>query len=226
MRSKIPQEIDQLMWSVAEEGSANALSEFEQRYPEHKFELARRLTMVRELKGAKKGKSEVVVRAPRFQPRANTTSQLSVGLRAGLITMGVVALGTIAFIATTMTTPSNVPAPAPIIETGAPKGPEVVYLPPKQPQTKPVDQTPPSNPPAQPVQEADALLKPTDIVVEVAPLQTVLRMVAAAGLRKITILDGLGMIKNRSRIHQTGPSPRRGFSKDFAESPFFSFEPL
>ena len=81
MRSKIPQEIDQLMWSVAEEGSVNALNEFEQRYPEHKFELARRLTMVRELKGAKKGKPEVVVRAPRFQPRPHTFALLSPQLR-------------------------------------------------------------------------------------------------------------------------------------------------
>ncbi len=221
MKSKIPQEIDKLMWSVAEEGSPNALTEFEQRYPEHKFELARRLTMVRELRGAKKGKSEVAVRAPRFQPRATAQPAVPSWLRAGLIATGVVSLGAFAFVITSMSATVNPPAPAPVIQTGEPKGPEVVYMPPKQVPAKPVDQPPPVQPKTEPVEAKDALLLPTDIAVEIAPLQTVLRMVAAAGARRITILEGLGNPDIRVDFRKKAPVEiLQELGKEYAFTPY------
>lgn len=50
---KIPREIDDLMWEVAEADSVDLIDDFGARYPAYKAELVGRLKMVRELKGAR-----------------------------------------------------------------------------------------------------------------------------------------------------------------------------
>jgi hypothetical protein len=50
---KLPKDIDDLMWQVAEDQSPELMDEFAARFPEHKGELVRRIQMVRQLKGAR-----------------------------------------------------------------------------------------------------------------------------------------------------------------------------
>lgn len=57
---KLPAEIDDLMWEVAEADTPELMDDFAARYPEHKSELLKRIKMVRQLKGAR----------PKQKPRA------------------------------------------------------------------------------------------------------------------------------------------------------------
>jgi hypothetical protein len=50
---KLPNEIDDLMWEVAEADTPELMDDFAARYPEHKAELLKRIKMVRQLKGAR-----------------------------------------------------------------------------------------------------------------------------------------------------------------------------
>lgn len=63
---KIPPEIDSLMWAVAEAADPAAIDDFEARHPEHRYELGKRLAMVRALKGSKPSDSALISR--RFRP--------------------------------------------------------------------------------------------------------------------------------------------------------------
>ncbi|MBX3119334.1 MAG: hypothetical protein KF784_09725 [Fimbriimonadaceae bacterium] len=63
---KIPPEIDSLMWAVAESGDMTAVENFEARYPVHKYELGKRLAMVRALKSSKPENSAILTQ--RFRP--------------------------------------------------------------------------------------------------------------------------------------------------------------
>ena len=60
---KIPREMDELMWSVAEADDADATAEFGERYPDLRIEMTKRLKMVRDLKGSRPRS-----RAERFVP--------------------------------------------------------------------------------------------------------------------------------------------------------------
>lgn len=51
--SKVPQDIDRLLWSVAEDGSPRAIADFENRFPQFKIELGQRIRALHALKGAK-----------------------------------------------------------------------------------------------------------------------------------------------------------------------------
>lgn len=57
---KLPAELDDLMWEVAEADTPELMDDFAARYPEHKAELLKRIKMVRQLKGAR----------PKQKPRA------------------------------------------------------------------------------------------------------------------------------------------------------------
>lgn len=60
---KIPREMDELMWSVAEADDPEATAEFGERYPDLRIEMTKRLKMVRGLKGSRPRS-----RAQRFVP--------------------------------------------------------------------------------------------------------------------------------------------------------------
>ncbi|KAA0238430.1 MAG: hypothetical protein EDM74_06820 [Armatimonadetes bacterium] len=51
----IPRDVDQLMWALAEARDARAQLEFEERFPDLKYELAKRISLVRNLKGSRPG---------------------------------------------------------------------------------------------------------------------------------------------------------------------------
>ncbi|MCU0315351.1 MAG: hypothetical protein MUC92_02030 [Fimbriimonadaceae bacterium] len=62
---KVPPELDDLMWKLAETDDPQALEEFGDRYPDFRQEMAQRLRMVRNLKGAKPS-----AKVDRFVPKA------------------------------------------------------------------------------------------------------------------------------------------------------------
>jgi hypothetical protein len=68
---KIAPDVEKLMWAVAESADARAVADFESRFPDLRYELSKRIDMVRELKSSRKlGESEG--RTPRFVMRKET----------------------------------------------------------------------------------------------------------------------------------------------------------
>ncbi len=53
MKARMPQDVERLMWMVAESNDQKAIQDFESRFPEFASELSKRRRMVSELKGAK-----------------------------------------------------------------------------------------------------------------------------------------------------------------------------
>lgn len=71
--SKLPPEIDSLLWAVAESNDPSAVTDFERRYPAHRRELFKRIAMVRDLRAAKhaiSGSSAAGLAIPVFRPTA------------------------------------------------------------------------------------------------------------------------------------------------------------
>ncbi|MEQ1936076.1 MAG: hypothetical protein ABL962_19655, partial [Fimbriimonadaceae bacterium] len=62
---RIPADIEQLIWLIAESGDSSAAQEFEHRFPEYKFELNRRMSTVKSLKSSKPTSVNGI---PVFQP--------------------------------------------------------------------------------------------------------------------------------------------------------------
>lgn len=92
--NKLPQEIDDLMWEVAENETPELMDDFAARYPEHKQELLRRIKMVRGLKGArpKTAKPKAAFKPRPYEPPKVTMSPWgATGIAAVLIVTGVMA---------------------------------------------------------------------------------------------------------------------------------------
>lgn len=92
--NKLPQEIDDLMWEVAENETPELMDDFALRYPEHKQELLRRIKMVRGLKGArpKTAKPRAAFKPKPYEPPKVTMSPWAAsGIAAVLIVTGVMA---------------------------------------------------------------------------------------------------------------------------------------
>lgn len=92
--SKLPQEIDDLMWEVAENETPELMDDFAARYPEHKQELLRRIKMVRGLKGSrpKAAKPKAAFKPRPYQPpKVSFSPWAAAGIAASLIVTGVLA---------------------------------------------------------------------------------------------------------------------------------------
>lgn len=64
---RISRDVERLMWLVAEDRDPKAIADFESRFPELKYDLARHITMVNGLKSA--GRKIPAHAIPRFEPR-------------------------------------------------------------------------------------------------------------------------------------------------------------
>ncbi|MCH8979010.1 MAG: hypothetical protein IH945_07175, partial [Armatimonadetes bacterium] len=86
---KLPREIDELMWDVAERDDNDTLDQFVERYPEFRSELAKRLQMVRGLRSSRPTRP-----MPKFVPNQTVRnlgpSRLVVTGVAGLVIVSVV----------------------------------------------------------------------------------------------------------------------------------------
>ncbi len=92
--SRLPQEVDDLMWEVAENETPELMDDFAARYPEHKQELLRRIKMVRGLKGSrpKSARPKTVFKPRPYQPLIVTMSPWAAsGIAAALIAVGILA---------------------------------------------------------------------------------------------------------------------------------------
>lgn len=185
---RIPPEIDQLMWDIAEQANSQALDQFETRYPEYKLEMAQRIAMVRGLRGS----TRRPVERPRFQPRpAPAPTWSSPRMVAIAATLVLAAIGVASFTIGTLLRPATKTT-----VVGVDPGPKVVPFEPKpkenpapkepEPSTPEVTQTPPVQVPA--------YLKPTDLTLRKADLAIALKSIAAAGGLRLEIAPGLPQI--------------------------------
>ncbi len=90
---KIPREIDELMWSVVEHDDEQTIEDFGNRYPDYRVELAKRVRLVRDLKG-----SRPAAKPPVFKPvkevRRLGPSRLAI---AGVTTLVIASIGFAAY---------------------------------------------------------------------------------------------------------------------------------
>lgn len=94
--SRVPREVDQLMWLVAEDGDPKAIDEFGLRYPDLRSEMSRRLQMVRQLRGAKQTHS-LIAQIPRFEAPAARSAGMPGRLAWGIAAVALAALGFASF---------------------------------------------------------------------------------------------------------------------------------
>lgn len=183
---RLPKELDELMWELAERDDAAALDEFVQRNPDLRSEMAQRLRMVRELRDAKP-----TAAASRFSP----TPRRAGPPRWAFVAVGAATLAAVAFagygavqllgfgtkdepvaqaepqVQAQPFTPAPQPAPTPVSPA-----PRVEDL--------PFDAVPP-------VMEVDPFTRPITIVFEEIALHDALRAVGMAAGMEVTLAPGL-----------------------------------
>lgn len=94
--SKYPEEIDELMWTLAESDDDAAIEEFGERYPNFRSELAQRMQMVRGLRGSRPKAEPVKHKAKRFTPTA-PENKVSVPSRWTMTAAAVFVLASLCF---------------------------------------------------------------------------------------------------------------------------------
>ena len=156
MMSKIPSDVERLMWLVSESNDPQAVKDFEARFPQFAAELAKRRRMVSDLKGAKSTASTESDRIPSFTPRPIPSSPAP----RGVWIVGSLAAVALAFASYSIGVwatkePPKLP-PVERVETGMPTVPKTnVYDPPTEmrpnqvtPQPtapQPINPAPPAN---------------------------------------------------------------------------------
>jgi len=182
---RIPPEIDSLMWAVAESNDTKAISDFEVRYPEHRYELGKRLGMVRGLRGARPSESARV-----FEPRLATPIPTRPKWVIALGACGLVGLAIASYYGTSWTMPRQPKKPvAPVVKLDPPRSDGgVQYQPPKREVTPLVV---PERPKIDPVPETPAYLKPQNLQLAEAPLQTALQLLASQSGLQISFAPGM-----------------------------------
>ena len=143
----IPPEIDELMWAIAENDTADAVYDFEHRFPKYQQELMRRIKTVQALKS--QGKTLPSREIPIFQARPVTIDRKPIQwLGYAAVSLAVIST---AILAATRNQSSPLPKPAPInTENRAtvPQLPITAGTPPVGQATPPID--PAKNPPPKP----------------------------------------------------------------------------
>lgn len=190
---RIPADIDQLMWTIAEGGDLTAADDFEKRFPEFRGELASRLVMVRGLRQSKP--AETVERTiPRFVPRSPEVTAprrpvWTVALLGGLATVAFASY----LVVINLPKPSAKPNPTP---PGQSRDPVVVPIDDRQRtggepgEMAPVENGGKSDTPAKPTLEMP-WDKPQSLAIEGAPLQDVLKLIATTCHLQIELAPGM-----------------------------------
>jgi hypothetical protein len=170
--SRIPQDVERLMWIVAESNDLGAIADFESRFPDLAPELARRRMMVAKLRDAK-SPHVADSRIPQFTPRSTQPSGLSKGtwIASGLA-LAALAVASYSVTVWISKPPPTLPKVEPVQVTG-PANPDTnLYEPPKlQPDYTPPRQDPPptaANPPPTDRQEQPKTLKLSNTSLEAA----------------------------------------------------------
>lgn len=115
--SRIPQDIDDLMWTVAESGDAAAIEQFGERYPDFRAEMGKRLALVRQFRASRPNQEAT----PRFQ---RPVGSVRAPLRWTFAPAAAILLAALGFAAYQAASYSMRPKPQPIavapIETAPP----------------------------------------------------------------------------------------------------------
>jgi hypothetical protein len=198
---KIAPELDQMMWFLAEQGSTEAVEQFEARYPELKYELAQRISIVRQFRGAgRRAHREVTV--PAFRPVEVRPVPQSRRLVAGVAALSLAAIAAATYTAVVFMQPTPAPSvrheTAPPIQTPIEQNPEPTQ---ESPAPTPSEPTPKQAEPEPPVDTTPAYLKPQELKVEQAPLVTALRLVAAQGGLQLTVAPNMPNPQVRFSYH-------------------------
>jgi hypothetical protein len=182
---KIPPEIDRLMWAVAEANDPKALDDFEARYPMYRYELGKRLSMLRGLRGARPTEAVRV-----FEPRYATSSPLRPRWVYAVGALCLASLAVASYFGTALMLPRNPkPIAAPLVRIDPPRvdgGVEYVPAP-----ENPTPQVVPVRPRIDPVPQTPAYLKPQNLQLDEAPLQTALQLLAAQSGLRIEFAPGM-----------------------------------
>jgi hypothetical protein len=184
---KIPSDVERLMWLVAEDRDPRAIADFEARFPDLRFELSKRISMVNGLKKA--GRAVPPHDIPRFVPRfAQPAPVRNRSLYVG-IAFAVCALSFGAYSALSYFNRPSLPAvQVPLVNTEPPRGVSPQIEPDSKGQPGSTDsgsKNPDPVPEAGPaVAEADPLEKPITLNVERAPLEAAIELICMkAGLK-------------------------------------------
>lgn len=204
MNKRIPQDVEQLMWLIAESGDSVAAQEFERRFPDFRFELMRRMSTVKSLKASKPSES---VPVPTFRPSLTTSSARPRAFMVGVFALGlgVLAFGSYAITQNYMPSPKK-PTPAITLPaatnntkhtfdpnyTGAPPGLTIDERNGTQPTRDPRGVNAPLGtvPPLtdQNRKDLEPYSKLQDISIEDAPLQTVIELIASTSGLRVTFM--------------------------------------
>jgi hypothetical protein len=189
VKPRISPEVDQLMWIVAEGGDSKAINDFDSRFPDLRSELAKRLEMVRSLRGAKDGLPRTP-RIPEFRPRQAELRRVDprfVWVAAGLVAA---TIGLAAYSGLQGASPRvHVVEP---ISTEVPKMPDIVQsdkLPEPTPSPLPTPAPPSPSPTASPA-PLPLYDRPQDFAFQNSKLSAVLHLVTHAGGLKLELAPG------------------------------------
>lgn len=191
--SKIPPEIDQMIWTVAEQGNPNAETEFLRRYPLYREELLRRKAAVSGLKQSNPHSTPAAKAVPRFVPREVPKAKPAPRLVLAVGLLGLLTLAVASYTITSMLTPSPVqhvvvPEPPTVVRTD----PVVPYVPPVvQEDTHREAVNPPLNTGTPPELVTPRYMRPKTLVVKKAGLVDVLKLIEGETGMRVVVAPGM-----------------------------------
>lgn len=190
--TRVPPEIDRLMWTLAEENNPGALDEFVRRYPIYREELARRRQAVSGLKTSRPAKPASVKPIPRFTPKEHVRPARKLDAAHYVVgTLVLAALGLASYTFTSsLTSHPTPPAPAPVVRTDPVQVPPTVVQ--KFPESAPPVQTPAPQPETSPPKDnTPKYLQPQTLTIKAAKLHDALNLIGAQVGLNIVIAPGL-----------------------------------
>jgi hypothetical protein len=170
---KIASDVERLMWLAAESGDPAAIADFESRFPALKYELAKRIEMVRALKASGKQVRQSS-RIPQFRATVPRPAPIGPRIRWTVAAVALSALAFGSFYATReLIRHRHVPAPPTVADTNPEAQPETLspdlqaVNPEEQitelPETPPGLQQPDDEPPAGPKWDRPLTIRLTEI---------------------------------------------------------------
>ncbi|MFQ3587476.1 MAG: hypothetical protein SNJ74_01345 [Fimbriimonadaceae bacterium] len=211
---RIPPEIDSLMWAIAENPGDDAIEEFGRRFPDYRQELAKRLSMVRALKGARAGvPSMAPTRWQPDRPARRAPGRFRLGWVLASAALAAVAFASYAGFSALATRQTEIP-PVPSVPTAPPAMPDrIVY----REAPRPIDPAPPiAPPPSRPRPPWD---QPISLQMEGVPLEVALQAIAQKGGLRLEIAPGLSEVLIVLDYRETRPmdilrdmGPKFGFT--------------
>ncbi len=176
---KIPQDIDRLLWSVAEQHDPRAFDEFAERYPAYKDELVARTKLVRSLRGARPNRDVPVFNLPQAHRAQSRARMFQVFALGALVVVAAASVGVTVFRHQATSSRQTPPVSSPASQQHGSMLPHSNQLPPETVGPKRVGQSAPVTPhPVQPAQAPDPFGRLVTVDEEGAALSQVLRDIA------------------------------------------------